>query len=114
MASKYTHDLVATIGEYTNREGEKKKNYLNVGKAFTDEHGRVSLKLDALPVNPEWSGWISLYPIKDRDDRDTQPAQPRQQPVNRSIPSQRATTQGGAGAPPMDDDGDDFESSIPF
>jgi len=110
MASKLTHDLVATIGEYKNNGGETKKNYLNVGKAFTDEQGRVSLKLDALPVNPAWSGWISLYPIKDRDDRDTQPTQQRQQPVNRSIPSNRAN-QGGA-IPPSDDF-DDSEN-IPF
>lgn len=64
--SKRTHDVVATIGEYTDRNGEKKKRFVNIGTAFTDPEGRVSIKLDSVPVGPEWSGWISLYPIKDK------------------------------------------------
>lgn len=66
MATK-THDLVATVGEYTDRSGETKKRYQKCGAAFTDEQGRISLKLDALPVSPEWSGWISLYEPRDGD-----------------------------------------------
>ena len=66
MKARRTHDLVATIGTYEDRQtGEKKKRYQNVGSAFTGEDGRMSLKLDAVPVGPEWSGWISLYEIKD-------------------------------------------------
>lgn len=63
--AKYTHDVVATIGEYTTGNGEKKKRYMNAGKAFQDDQGRISLKIDAVPVGPEWSGWLSLYPRKD-------------------------------------------------
>lgn len=66
MASTRTHEVVATVGEYTSSLGERKKRYLNVGSAFTDDQGRVSLKLDAVPVAAEWSGWLSLYPVKDR------------------------------------------------
>lgn len=66
MASTRTHEVVATVGEYTSAGGERKKRYLNVGSAFTDDQGRVSLKLDAVPVAAEWSGWLSLYPVKDR------------------------------------------------
>ncbi len=65
MSTTYTHDVVATVGEYTNNQGEKKKRFVNVGKAFTDEQGRVSLKMETMPVVPEWSGWLSLYPRKD-------------------------------------------------
>lgn len=66
--SQYTHDAVATIGEYTNRQtGEKKKQFMNVGKGFTDDSGRISIKMNAIPVGPEWSGWISLYPAKERE-----------------------------------------------
>jgi len=65
--SQYTHDVVATQGEYTDRQtGEKKKRYLTLGKAFTDDQGWISAKLDSTPVGPEWSGWISLYPAKER------------------------------------------------
>ena len=79
--AKYTHDVVATTGEYTNREGEKKKEYTPVGKAFTDDQGRISIKMKTIPVGPEWSGWLSLYPAKERDQQ-----YPQQRPVQRSLP----------------------------
>jgi hypothetical protein len=67
MASRKTHDLVATVGEYLDREtGEKKKRYQNCGSVFEAEDGRRSIKLDVIPVGPEWSGWLSEYPIDDR------------------------------------------------
>jgi hypothetical protein len=81
MASQYTHDIVATIGEYTDRQtGDKKKRYVNVGKCFTDDQGRQSLKLETIPVGPEWSGWLSLYPTKDRERR---PAPAHRQPLEK-------------------------------
>lgn len=73
--SKATNKIVATIGTYKDRQtGEEKKRYLTVGTAFTDDQGRISLKIDAMPVSPEWSGWLSLYPL----DEDRQQQQPRQ------------------------------------
>ena len=81
-----THDITATIGEYTNRDGEKKKRYLKVGTAFTDQEGRVSLKIDAMPVGPNWSGWLSLYPIRrDGEQRQQQPQPQRAQQT--SVPA---------------------------
>lgn len=76
--SQYTHDVTATIGEYTdNQTGEKKKRYLTVGKGFTDDQGRISLKLEAVPVGPEWSGWLSLYPAdRGRQRQAPQASQP--------------------------------------
>lgn len=94
MASKRTHDVTATIGEYTNAAGETKKRYQNCGSAFTDEQGRVSIKLDAVPVSPDWSGWLSLYPVKDRDDSPPrQQQQRREEPRNMSVPSNRQSAQ---------------------
>jgi hypothetical protein len=62
--AKATHKIVATVGKYTDRQtGEEKKRYLQVGVAFTDDQGRISLKIDAMPVSPEWSGFLSLYPL---------------------------------------------------
>lgn len=60
MASRRTHDVIGSVGEYTDREGQKKKRWVKVGSAFTDENGGISIKLDAIPVGPEWSGWLSL------------------------------------------------------
>jgi len=100
-----THDVVATLGEYTDRQtGEKKKRYHTCGTCFTDDQGRQSIKIDAIP-GPGWSGWLSLYP-RDRQEAPTrqQAADPRSAPVNRNIPAQRATP------PPATDDDED----IPF
>ena len=98
MASSPTHDIVATIGEYTDRQtGQKKKRYLTVGKCFTDDQGRQSLKIDAIP-GPGWSGWLSLYPVERQA--------PRQAPDPRPAPT---------AAPPPDDAGDPGEDEdIPF
>ena len=66
MSNKYSHDIVATVGSYVDNSGEEKKRYQKVGAAFSDEDGRISLKIDAVPCSPQWSGWLSLYPKVDR------------------------------------------------
>jgi hypothetical protein len=85
MANKKTHDVVATVGEYES-QGEKKKRYVNCGSAFTNDQGQISIKLDTVPVSPQWSGWLSLYVPKDRDSR------PAQKPTQ-----QRAESSDGGG-----------------
>jgi hypothetical protein len=67
MASRKTHDAVATVGTYKDRNGNEKKRYINIGSVFTDDEGRQSLKLDSVPVTPEWSGWVSFYEPKERE-----------------------------------------------
>lgn len=94
MPSKKTHDVVATVGEYES-QGQKKKRYVNCGSAFTDETGRISIKLDSVPVSPEWSGWLSLFEPKQNESKpfskplppegQTRPAQGGRKP---SLPSQ--------------------------
>jgi single-stranded DNA-binding protein len=96
MTKRY--DAVATIGEYTNKQGEKKKRYLTVGAVMEGNDGRMALKLDALPTNPEWSGWIAFYEPKQQDGYQQRPA-PQQ-----SGPSRQAM------APVISDEDDD----IPF
>ncbi len=99
MTSKRTHDLVANIGEYTSTTGETKKRRHNCGSVFLDEQGRMSIKLDAVPVSPEWSGWLSAYPVdNDKPDPDRRKEQ-RQATMPR--------------APPVDPNGHD-EDDIPF
>lgn len=70
MKARRTHDVVATVGEYSDREtGEKKKRFSTCGSAFSDDQGRISIKLDTIPVGPDWSGWLSLYPADRKDGR---------------------------------------------
>ena len=58
MAKKY--DVVAVTGEYQDREGQTKKRYQNCGACF-EKDGRLSIKLEAIPVSPEWNGWLNLF-----------------------------------------------------
>ena len=71
--SKMTHNVTATIGEYTDREGNTKKRYMKCGAAFTGDDGRMSIKLDAVPCG-EWSGWFNLYPKEDEYKQSSTPA----------------------------------------
>lgn len=115
MPAKRTHDVVATVGEYTNGSGETKKRYSNVGSLFTQEDGRMSIKLDTVPCSPDWSGWLSIFPVKDRDDRESDRRQGRDRTPQDGY---RAGTSGareqkppytGQVDPPSDEDDD-----IPF
>ena len=70
--AKKAFDVVATTGTYQSG-GQEKKRYTTCGAAFTDDQGRISIKLETVPVGPGWSGWLSLYPVKE-DGRRAQPA----------------------------------------
>jgi len=74
MATIKKYDAVATVGEYTDRNGEKKKRYMTCGIVFENDKGQLSLKLDALPRNKDWSGFISFYEPKDKQTSDSTPA----------------------------------------
>ena len=96
--AKLIYDAVATIGKYTDKQGVEKKRYLTVGKVFESENGGLSLKLDAIPVGLEWSGWISFYVPKERDGQSTHNE------------AKDNAYQPDAGKKPFDD----FDSDIPF
>ena len=59
--SKYRYDALATVGEYKAGDGTKKKRYAKVGVVFEDDQGRLSLKLDTVPIGPGWSGYIQFF-----------------------------------------------------
>lgn len=85
MKSRKKYDAVATVGTYKDKQtGEEKKRFAAVGTVFESEDGRLSLKLDTIPVGPGWSGYISFYEPRDQ-------GQP-QRPVQRQTPPSQATT----------------------
>lgn len=45
-------------------DGAKAK-YPRVGSAFEDSEGRLSVKLDSLPIGTNWSGWLNIFPPKE-------------------------------------------------
>lgn len=56
---KVIKNAVCIIGEYTNRDGETKKQYLTIGKLFERDDSSLCLKLDSVPVN--FDGWVNFY-----------------------------------------------------
>jgi len=58
---KKIYDAVATVGKYTDQQGNEKKRYVTIGAVFEGDDGRLSMKLESVPVGPTWSGWVSFY-----------------------------------------------------
>lgn len=56
-------DAVATR-PYTTKEGEEKKQYINVGRAVEFDDGGIQIELTTVPVGGWWNGKISLYEAK--------------------------------------------------
>jgi hypothetical protein len=78
MAMREVFEVVATIGEYQNRQGETKREYLKVGSLMQGDDGRQALVLKRhinLAGLPEKNGrvWLNLYEPKPREGQ--QPAQ---------------------------------------
>lgn len=67
MAMKPHKRAVAVTGKYTDRQGNEKKRYTNVGTLFQYDDGGFTLKLDSVPVGEGWNGFISFYDIEERD-----------------------------------------------
>jgi len=66
MAMKPYRRAVATTGTYTDRQGNEKKRYTNVGTLFQYDDGGFTLKLDSIPVGEGWNGFISFYEIEEK------------------------------------------------
>ena len=59
-----TMNAVCVTGEYLNNQGEKKKEYLTIGKLFIFDNGGMSMRLDAVPLH--FDGKVNFYDIKKR------------------------------------------------
>lgn len=66
MPNRLKYEAVATVGEYQDKSGNTKKRYQRVGVVFENDEGHLSLKMDAVPVGPDWSGWVNFYEPKQR------------------------------------------------
>lgn len=90
MAMKRTHDAVYGGEKYTDREGNEKTRFINVGSLFERDDGSLTLKLESIPVG--FNGWINFYVPKPKDG---QASGQQRQGSSRQ-------------APPADDFGDDL------
>ena len=74
-AMKKTHNVVAVIGKYKDRQtGEDKNRYVICGSLFTREDGSMAIKMDTLPAGHDWNGWLNLYVPKPKDGQAAPPA----------------------------------------
>ncbi len=70
MSATPTHDLCIKQGEYIDSNGEQKGRWLTIGTIFRHDDGGTSIKLDCVPIgNPDWNGWVSVFPRKPREGR---------------------------------------------
>jgi len=68
MAMTKVMNAVATLGKYTNAQGEEKKRYMTIGSLFRRDDDSLVLKLDAVPVGEDFSGWVNFYEPQERSD----------------------------------------------
>lgn len=53
-------DIIASIGDYKNHQGETKKRFVKIGSLFDKGGGNYTGKLDQIPVG--WDGWWAAKP----------------------------------------------------
>lgn len=63
---KRKYDIVAITGTYTDRDGNEKKEYTNIGVVLEGDKG-LSIKLKTVPVG--WDGWANCYEPKEQDQK---------------------------------------------
>jgi predicted metal-dependent phosphotriesterase family hydrolase len=64
---KTIQNIVAVTGTYTNKAWEEKKQYMTVGKLFTDDQWHQSIKMESTPI--WWNWWANIYNIERKSDK---------------------------------------------
>lgn len=86
MAAQYMGDVCTITGKYNDQQGNEKNRYLKVG-AWFDNEGRISVKLEAIPLpDPNGNVWLSLFL---RQDDNSNQQQQRQAPPPQQNNNQR-------------------------
>ena len=65
MAMKKKFDAVYSE-KYTDREGNEKTRYTNLGSLLERDDGSLTLKLESLPIG--FTGWVNFYEPKAREE----------------------------------------------
>lgn len=111
MSSQKTHDLVIRVGEYTDRDGQKRSRTKNVGALYTRDDGSVFVALDSFIVtmeaqylcNPKRDDRVLLSAYAPREEKGAAPPAPS---AGRAAPSSPAAATKAAKP--------DFDDEIPF
>lgn len=66
---KRAFEIIATVGTWTDATtGKKVKRTLPIGAIYESGKGKLVVKIDAIPVSPDWSGWAQLRPCNREAD----------------------------------------------
>ena len=66
--SKVLKEVTASIGQYTNAQGQVKNRYVRIGSIIETKNGPM-LKLDQVPLKEGgWDGWAWLNEPTPKDD----------------------------------------------
>ena len=68
-----TYKVVATAGKYTDKDGNEKSRYVDMGVVMETKNGPM-LKIEAVPVG--WDGWAYLNEPKEKADGERQERRP--------------------------------------
>lgn len=78
--------IVAACGNYTDSEGNEKTRWTTLGALFEKDNGKMSLKLESMPVGTEWDGWASVFPDDEEKPKRGGKRRSRQEDPNDDIP----------------------------
>lgn len=85
MAQVIERYNVAAGKPYTTRDGQEKKQWVNIGRATKWDDGGISIEFTAIPVGNWWDGKASLFP---QDDNKQGNAATSSRPQRRAEPQQ--------------------------
>jgi len=58
--SKVLEEITVIVGQYTNKDGQKKNRYQRIGSIIETKNGPM-LKLDVVPlIEGGWNGWAYI------------------------------------------------------
>ena len=66
------YDAIVKTGSYKAQDGTEKNKWTKIGVVMRTKQGGLALKLDTIPTNGDWNGWVSFSEPKAKD---SQPAQ---------------------------------------
>lgn len=66
-------DCVA-VRPYKTRDGQEKKQYVNIGRAVEFDDGGIKVELRSVPVGNWWDGTFNLYVPRDESHANAAPA----------------------------------------
>ncbi len=82
MADQKLYDMVVTVGEYVDRNGNQKRQYETIGTVFQGQKGMYAVMkktFNPAGVPSERSSFfVSFYEPRDRQEQRPQPAQSNQ------------------------------------